>query len=104
MNLIKVQDFIEQNVIEMNKPQTLSFKLFFDVFKLRQINDPISVCDTEYVNYENCRSRDCPLFCRSGPWSSNRTHLMNNVGIDFEDIIDPNIDPKRLQQSHCTKF
>ena len=35
MNLIKVQDFIESNLIEMNKPQTLSFKLFFDVFKLR---------------------------------------------------------------------
>ena len=60
--------------------------------------------DTDYVNYENCRSRDCPLFCRSGPWSSDRTHLLNNIGVDFEDIIDSKLDSKRLEQSHCTKF
>ena len=82
----------------------MSFNIFCDIFKIHEINDPIAERDIEKSIYENCRSRDCPLFCRSGPWSTDDSHLMNDSGIDLEDIIEKDLKKDILEGSNCTKF
>lgn len=41
---------------------------------------------TESTLYENSRTRDCPLFCRSSPWTVIEEPTIEQ-GIDFEDVI-----------------
>lgn len=66
-----VQEYREKSFIGRNKPQHLSMDTFSDVFLLRNVEDPIlKKNDDDRIVYENCRTRDCPLFTRSAPWTS----------------------------------
>lgn len=93
MNLRSVQNFIEKSFLGFaskdGTEQTYSFDHFFDIFKLKETEDPVigTANSSDYTRYENARTRDCPLFCRSCPWSIQYEEEHADVGRDFEDVI-----------------
>ena len=63
---------IQTSFLQKNKVEVLTFDKFCDLFLIRNAEDPIlsKSGDDDYIIYENNRTRDCPLFCRSSPWTS----------------------------------
>lgn len=70
LDLTKVEQHKMKSFLQKNQTEVLSFDKFCDLFLLRNVEDPILSMseDDDYVIYENNRTRDCPLFCRSSPW------------------------------------
>lgn len=58
--------------------------------------------DNDRTVYENCRTRDCPIFCRSGPWTEVNNQGKNVKGRDFEDALMDTLSPD--DKEHCTRF
>lgn len=58
--------------VDMMNGKDKMFDIFCDVFLLRDVKDPMmqtELSDCQHVRFENQRTRDCPLFCRSSPWT-----------------------------------
>lgn len=90
LDLTLVQEHIEKSFLGKGRTEILSFDIFCDVFLLRNVEDPITSMklNDDRIVYENCRTRDCPLFCRSAPWTSFTEKVRKNTaGHDFEDVV-----------------
>lgn len=105
LDLTKVQHHIETSFTAKGKISILTFDKFCDLFLLRNVEDPITSMsrDDDRIIYENCRTRDCPLFCRSAPWTSYTEQIRNIPGRDFEDVVVGTKDEEVLQE-YCTRF
>lgn len=79
--------------------------MFCDLFLLRNVEDPIisTKAEDDHIIYENCRTRDCPLFCRSSQWTSKIEQLRNIKGRDFEDVVVVDKNQDEVME-YCTKF
>lgn len=103
IDLNRVQDHIEREFLKPGNPQTVSFNKFCDVFQLRNTEDPMLTSDDTNVLFENQRTRDSPLFCRSAPWESCKLDTKIVKGTDFEDAM-RQIDPSKEDKNFRTKF
>lgn len=103
MDLTVVQAFLEQAVFSNNKVQVFSFDQFFDVFHLKEMEDPFlskASRSEDATRYENSRTRDCPLFCRSSPWTTVMEPESADRGRDFEDVLLVGVDNEEYRK--CT--
>ena len=104
LDITLVQAHIESSFVAKNKTQRLSMDKFCDLFLLRNVEDPITSMklDDDRIVYENCRTRDCPLFSRSAPWTSFTEQLRSIPGRDFEDVVTAAAGEEI--QEYCTRF
>lgn len=89
LNLDRVIDFIRGGTYAKGVPLRRPLDGFCSLFLIRDMEDPMTVDDHQgsgNVRFENCRTRDCPLFCRSTPWHKvDQPLLEKSAGQDFED-------------------
>ena len=69
LDLKKVDEFEKT---DPEPGQNLWMNEFCDMFLIYNIEDPMCASHKEedHVVFENCRTRDCPLFCRSSNWKT----------------------------------
>lgn len=65
------------------------FNEFCEVYLIKDYEDPMVLKPSfKESRFENYRTRDCPLFCRSAPWTDiNFETNYGTVNHDFEDEL-----------------